>query len=228
MFKKIVLFIALLSLFSCGFSDLRERGELPGLPQFEDPETLLMRENPVQFMARRLNVWTMDYFAFGGDLESRKEASLYKIVEKLVVDGKEYALFDNRNGGKEYRLKEQLNENSRDTIRRYTISSDGTVLAKIEQVYRDDYFYFSLQMGEKSYYIEPLNNFQRPFVREIIFTLRDEERVYSYFNKKVSYVKNEYDIVIDRTVKAADDVLIVGIALFVDHILFEKGYDYKR
>lgn len=227
--KKLLLLILIIFLFSCGYSDLRDRKSIPEVPGLEEKETLVMRENPVQFMARRLNVWTMDYLAFG-TLQERKGSSLYKIVEQLSLgEGARYLLFDNKNGDKEYIIKEVIANESPKGLRHYTIGTAGEVLIDIKQEYRDDYFSYTLEFEGKAYRVEPFNDFQKPFSREIIFVFRDEEKSYCYYNKKVSYVNNEYDIVIDRSFEpAADDALLVAIGVFVDHILYEKGYDFKR
>lgn len=231
--KKLIILLSILfiTLTSCHYYDIRQNQKPIQFVEFETKQSYVLKENIVQLFSRRLNVWKIDYLSYQQEeWYNRKTSSLYKIREKLLLDNKEYIIKDNTQNGKEYLLKEII-ASDRDKTKnaKYIISTQNKKIAEIKQLYPDNNFLFEIIYNNNKFTLTAENNNlnKESIVKDIIFSLKNQEKVYAYFTKKLLLMKNEYDITINKEDIIAEDVFFICIGTLIDQILREKDYDYK-
>jgi|GEM_PF-5158585 len=225
--KKIIIFFIGLLLIGCSARDIRE--DSLKKPEFEFQKSYVLRQVPGDFIAY-FNVWKnlpIDYTYFES-LEDIRSAKYYTARQRITIIGNNYLIKDRVNK-KDYELIQDLNVDNPEHLNIYSILHDGKVIGTINQVDKDmDYYYEYDQFDDKKYIIEGEIKQFGINIHSFVFTIKHKDDTLGVIYKENNYVKNHYDITINREYKNIEDHIFICFSLMIDSVLREKGYKYKN
>ncbi|OHD13028.1 MAG: hypothetical protein A2086_07475 [Spirochaetes bacterium GWD1_27_9] len=223
--KNLMLFVFFIFvLFSCGYSEVRK--ENLTRPTFENEKRIYLERFAVEFIPTYY-VWTTKYSEFM-DLEDAKEGTLFKVVKKLSLIDNIFTVEDIKNKDKITLRQVSKKDNTTDLVF-YNIYDNNSLIGEIKQSSNLDFDNFDLFYKGKQYLISgKTNKFQENIINSFNFTISDDKEVLSHIFREYYYLKNEYEIIINKNKEEIPDMVFIATGVFLDQILRSQGYDYKN
>lgn len=223
------IFIIFISIFlkSCIMMQIDDQNLIK--PSFDFQKTYILKHIPLYFMDY-YNVWKYEPFDVleFTSVKELKKSKLFFARQQITLVGNNFFIEDNVNK-KKYILKQEFfPEKKEDKLINYSIYQDEIIIGTINQLDKYNTLEFHFNYKNNTYIIKGQLNKIENNIHSFIFNIIEpnlEITLGSIF-KKYLYLKNEYEIVINREQNIIEDPLFICFGVFVDQILKENGYQF--
>ncbi len=222
--KKIFLLLSLLTLICCSSQEVIDKDKLR--PEFDFQKTYILRQNPFAFTTY-YNVWKylpITLFDFEKPKDFKK-AKYFNIRQKISIIGNSFVVRDIENDEK-YILKQELDDVP-DNLIIYSILQNEVLLGNIVQIENKNILDYNLTLNGKTYSIKGEIKKRGDNVLAFTFNINDKDILLCKIIKEYLYFDNAYEIVVNKEFSTLNDSMYICVAVFLDQILKENGYQYK-
>jgi hypothetical protein len=221
---KIFIFVLMLTLTGCLSLEVRKQNLTS--PKFETEKVYFLQQMMVEVLTT-YDVWKehpVDLSEYD-TIEQMNEAKLFYAEEIPSLNTRSFRINDNLNKI-QYTLFIDHLDTTRDSYT-LTLKQKDYTIAVMKQFYDDDIFVYSLTVNSNKYEITgELKKFGE-ITQSFLFNIKNGPDIFGYIFKKYGYFINEYEIIINKKFKEIPDGVFISLAVGIDQILKEKGFQYK-
>jgi len=217
MIKKIILFILILIFYNCGYIEIKNKNLIK--PHFETQKSLILNQSSISFNT------TFKVYEFKENDINKKNNILFKITKKNNITDKNYEIKNLKNN--DIFILEEIDQNSF-----YIKDKNNKIISIIKNLYTNEYLNFEFNYNNKEYLLvgeqNELNNNTIYYITYKILKKRDKNKNLGYIYKQFYYMKNEYDIIINKNLNELNEDIFIILTIFIDDILKKNGFFYRN
>lgn len=214
---KILYFIVLLFFTNCGYIEIKNKNFIK--PYFDNQRSLIIKQNIISFNTI-FNVYENE--------EENKNSPLFKIISKNNMFNNIFEIKDLINNNT---LILEITNDKHNTIF-YIKDKNYNIISIIKNIYLKDFLNFEFNYNNKYYILSgEEKNINQNSIYSINYKIIEESnknKNLCYIYKQFHYMKNEYDLIINKNFNELPDDFLVVLTIFIDIMLKNNGFFYRN
>lgn len=215
--KYILIFILSIFIYDCGYIEIKNKNIIR--PKFDNQKIITLKQQIVSFYPV---FFIYDQKQIALDIpETEKENLLFKISKKFSIEKNIFKIKDLKNNNS-YLIEIFKEEN------KIYIKERENIIFTITNLYKNDYLNFKFIYNEKIYYLTGEQKGKNDnIIHSINYNITNKDKKIIYIYKELYYMKNNYEIIINKEVEEIKEKDIILLNIFIDLLLKEEGFCYR-
>ena len=203
--KHIILILIITMLYNCGYIEIKNKNIIKN--KFDNQKSINLTQATFSFYP---------VFYVNDSYKISKKISIYDYLFK-IKDLKNNKLYF-------------VNGTTEDNNTIFFIKEKEQKLCEIKNILKEDYLLCEFIYNDKKYFLTGQKHIiNENSVLSINYKITDtDNKEIGYIFKEFYYMKNSYDIIINQDLNNFEDIIYIGLTLFIDTILKENGFFYRK